>query len=53
MKIGELVLIDTRRGDYDGYFGLVISQFDQYYFKVFVSGIGFLFYQENHVQVIQ
>jgi hypothetical protein len=52
MKPGDLVLIDTKMGDYDGYLGLVISQFTPYYFKVFVGGIGFRFYQENHVQVI-
>jgi len=50
---GDMVLIDTKMGDYDGYLGLVISQFTPYYFKVFVSGVGFRFYQENHVQVIQ
>lgn len=53
MKSGDLVLIDTQRGDYDGYFGLVIYQFDQHYFKVFVIGVGFQFYTENHVQVLQ
>jgi hypothetical protein len=53
VKPGDMVLIDTKMGDYDGYLGLVISQFTPYYFKVFVSGAGFRFYQENHFQVIQ
>ena len=52
MKPGDLVQIDTGRGDYDGFFGLIISKFDQYYYKVFVSNVGFNFYMENHVKVI-
>ncbi len=53
MKRGSLVQIDTGRSDHDGCFGLIISQFDQYYYKVYVSNVGFNFYMENHVRVIQ
>ena len=53
VKPGDLVQIDTGRGDYDGCFGLIISKFDHYYYKVFVSNAGFNFYMENHVKVLQ
>ena len=53
MKTGSLILVDTGRGDCDGCFGLIISKFDQYYYKVFVSNVGFRFYMENHVEVIR
>jgi hypothetical protein len=56
MNLGDLVLIDTTgRSDYDGLFGLVISNphstMDSY-FKVFIPGVGIRFYFRHHMKVI-